>query len=60
MDAQPFPCRRCDRLTFSPDAYVICDRCLTELDGISERDDLRTAPLLATDADRIRHLLDDW
>jgi len=60
VNAQRFPCRRCNAATISPDAYVICTACLAELEQDADDDALRTAPVEGDVAASIRRLLDDW
>jgi hypothetical protein len=64
---------QCGRLTQSHDRYVVCDRCLAELESdLSEAGEmvpvdptrLDTVPPIPLSADerdeRLRRLLDDW
>ncbi len=75
MTVSLYPCLGCGRLTESPDKYVVCDRCLFQLEQ-QLTDEPRSGgaatpagqpsstaglPLSPDELDeRARRLLDDW
>jgi hypothetical protein len=74
MPEHPYPCLQCGQPTWSIDKYIVCDRCLMELEDDAsllaafeeERRQRRAAqpsaiPLSPDERrERLRDLLDSW
>ena len=68
MAVSRYPCSSCGQLTEGEDSYVLCCRCLNELEAAARADrarrpdeDVVAAPLAPHEVEaRLRKLLDDW